>query len=378
MRSKIKITSPLLPSKDELYKYIDGIYDSGQVTNGGDLLESLENALCKFLEIEFISLFSSGTLALTLAIKSQNLSGEVITTPFTHVSTIQALHWNNLKPVFVDVDQSTLNISPPALEKAINKDTCAILPVHVFGNPCQVKEIEKLAKQYDLKVVYDAAHCFGVRINGQSVLKYGDLSVLSFHATKVFNTIEGGAVVSHNKETKEFIDTLSNSGIDKNSRLSGYGLNSKLNEVQAAFGLASLELVHNAIAIRRKSTLLYRHLLENIEGIRTIDIPDYVNQNYIYFPIIIEPDVFGATASETQDYLSVNQVYTKRYFHPLMSDIKLFRDYKKYDLSNSKEISENVLCLPLSHQLTEREIGYIVDLLIQYRDRCALSKKQGP
>lgn len=366
MKNKHYITSPLLPSKDVLYSYISEIIDSDHVTNGGKFVKSLEKTLCEFLEVEFISLFSNGTLALTQAIKSQNLTGEVITTPFTHVSTIQALHWNNLKPVFVDIDKTSLNICPSELEKAINSETCAILPVHIFGNPCKVEEIEKLANRYKLKVIYDAAHCFGVKINGHSVLNYGNLSVLSFHATKVFNTIEGGAVISHDKETKEFLDALANSGVDTNSCLTGYGLNSKMNEIQAAFGLASLSLVDNAIANRKKSTNLYRELIKNIKGIHALEISDNVVQNYIYFPIIIDPGIFGATASEVQSYLSVNHVYAKRYFHPLISDSDLFNSCRKFDLSNCKDISDNILCLPLSHKLTLSEIEYIVDLLIKF------------
>ncbi|MEA3444331.1 MAG: DegT/DnrJ/EryC1/StrS family aminotransferase [Bacteroidota bacterium] len=368
MKNNHYVTSPLLPSKDELSEYINEIFDSAYLTNGGKFVKSLEKKLSGFLEVEFISLFSSGTLALALAIKSQNLTGEVITTPFTHVSTIQALYWNNLKPVFVDMEKSTLNICTSALEKAINPETCAILPVHIFGNPCSVKEIEKLSNKYNLKVIYDAAHCFGVKIDGQSVLNYGDLSVLSFHATKVFNTIEGGAVISHDKVTKEFLDTLANSGIDKNSCLTGHGLSSKMNEVQAAFGIASLNLVNNAIENRKVSTIRYRELIKNIQGIHTVDTYDNITHNYIYFPIIIEPNTFGATASEIQNYLSYNQVYAKRYFHPLISESNLFKSCRKYDLTNCKEISDNILCLPLSHKLTMSEIEYIVDLLIKFKD----------
>ena len=368
MKSKLKITSPLLPSIDEISAYIEKIYNSDQVTNGGLVLKSLEEALCDFLEVDYISLFSSGTLALTLAIKSLNLTGEVITTPFTHISTIQALYWNNLKPVFVDIDKSSLNISILALEKAIGSKTSAILPVHTFGYPCKVNEIENLARNYNLKVIYDAAHCFGVKINGQSILKYGDLSVLSFHATKVFNTIEGGAVISHSQETKALLDALANSGIDKNSCLTGYGLNSKMNEIQAAFGLTSLKLVNNAIENRKNSTFLYRELLKDIEGINTMKIPDNIIYNYIYFPVVIEPDIFGATVSEIQDYLSLNHVYTKRYFHPLINDYDLFSNYKKYDLTNCRNISDNILCLPLSHKLTANEIKYIVDLFIKFKN----------
>lgn len=368
MKNSHYVTSPLLPSKDDFSECINEIFDSGYLTNGGKFVKSLEKKLSEFLEVGFISLFSSGTMALALAIKSQNLTGEVITTPFTHVSTIQALYWNNLKPVFVDMERSTLNICTSALEKAISPETCAILPVHIFGNLCRVKEIEKLANKYNLKVIYDAAHCFGVKVDGESVLNYGDLSVLSFHATKVFNSIEGGAVVSHDKETKDFLDALANSGVDKNSCLTGYGLNSKMNEIQAAFGLASLNLADNAIANRKYSTIIYRELLKNINGIHTIHIPDNITHNYIYFPIIIEPNTFGATASEIQNYLSYNQVYAKRYFHPLISESNLFKSCRKYDLSNCKEISDNILCLPLSHKLTMSEIEYIVDLLIKFKE----------
>ncbi|MCC7302140.1 MAG: DegT/DnrJ/EryC1/StrS family aminotransferase [Bacteroidia bacterium] len=281
---------------------------------------------------------------------------------------MQALYWNNLRPVFVDIDKSSLNINISSVEKAISSETCAVLPVHMFGNPCNVREIDKLANKYKLKVIYDAAHCFGVKINGQSVLNYGDLSVLSFHATKVFNTIEGGAVISHDKKTKELLDVLANSGIDKNSCITEYGLNAKMNEFQAAFGLASLSLVDNAIENRKKATLLYRELLKNIRGIHTIEISENTTYNYIYFPIIIDPITFGATVSEIQNYLASHQVFAKRYFHPLISDSNLYKDCKKYDLSDCKYISENILCLPLSHKLTASEIEYIVDLFIKFKN----------
>jgi dTDP-4-amino-4,6-dideoxygalactose transaminase len=368
MKSKLKVTQPLLPPFEEISKLINDIYLSGEITNGGLMLKSLEAKLCDYLGVNYISLFSSGTLALTLALKSQNLSGEVLTTPFTHISTIQALYWNNLKPVFIDIDKTTLNMNISELENAISKETCAILPVHVFGNPCKVIEIEKIARKNNLRIIYDAAHCFGVKINNKSVLNYGDLSVLSFHATKVFNTIEGGAVISHDKETKESLDALANSGIDKNSCVTRYGLNAKLNEIQAAFGLASLKIVDDAIECRKKSTILYIKLLKKIKGIHTIEIPDNITRNYIYFPILIEPKAFGATVSEIQNYLLLNQVYARRYFYPLISEIDLFNTCKKFDLSNCKDISNNILCLPLSHMQNVSEIEYIADLFFKFQN----------
>jgi dTDP-4-amino-4,6-dideoxygalactose transaminase len=330
--------------------------------------ELLEKALCDFLEVDYISLFSSGTLALILALKSQNLTGEVITTPFTHISTIQALHWNNLKPVFVDIDKTSLNLDPYELEKAISAETTAILPVHVFGNPCNITAIERLAGKYHLKVIYDAAHCFGVKINGQSILKYGDLSVLSFHATKVFNTIEGGAVISHNRETKELLDALSNCGMDRHSCITGYGINSKMNEIQAAFGLATLKLVPDACAKRQRSDTLYRELLKNIKGISVIEIPDTVMHNYIYFPVIIDPAIYGYTVEEVREFLSIHNIFAKRYFYPLVCENDLFKSFRKSDLSVAHHVSDNILCLPLSHKLTAEEIQKVVNLLAALKD----------
>lgn len=308
MRNNILVTSPLLPPIKDLLPYIQDIWNSRMVTNRGEICKKFEKSLCEYLGVEFVSLFSSATMALTLALKSLKLKGEIITTPFTFIATAQAIYWNNLKPVFVDIDRTSLNIDLKEVEKAISPDTCAILPVHVFGQPCDVAGIERISKKYNLKVVYDAAHCFNVKLNGKSVCLCGDLSVLSFHATKVFNSIEGGAVISHSEEAKKTLDALGNVGIDENCQISQYGLNARMNELQAACGLVNLRYIDDAIRKRKLSANIYRNSLKGIDGITMICEYGDTCYNYSYFPIIIDSGVFGATAEEVCIFLDRKSV----------------------------------------------------------------------
>lgn len=363
MENELKVTFPLIPSIKEIEAFITEICHSGHLTNRGAFHLKLEKELCRFLGVNYISLVSSGTTALILALKSQNLSGEVLTTPFTHISTIQAIRWNGLKPVFVDIERSSLNMDPYELEKAIGPNTSAILPTHIFGIPCKLNELERIAIKYDLKIIYDAAHCFGVKVKDESILNYGDLSILSFHATKIFNTIEGGAIISRDSQTKKLLDSLSNFGFDNNEQLVGNGLNGKMNEIQAAFGLASLKHVNAAIENRMSASKKYRKLLKKIPGVVLIDIPDDISYNHSYFPIVIDKQIIELGVHEILEYLNSKNIYPKRYFYPLSSEESLFRNFRKNNLSNSIIISENIICLPLSHRLSMEDVEYIVNSL---------------
>lgn len=365
-KNMLPLTKPFVPPMKELQPFLERIMESRMLTNGGPVHEEFEKALCKYLGVNFICLLSSGTLALTLALKALNLKGEVITTPFTSVATIQAIYWNNLKPVFVDINQSDLNINTEAIERAITPDTCAILPVHVFGNPCDFNGIGKLAEQYNLRVVFDAAHCFGVEYNGESICNFGDLSVLSFHATKVFNTIEGGAIICHDEDLKTHINNLKNTGLNKHHLLSGYGLNAKLNEFQSAFGLIQLQHMERAIELRKNASLRYRELLKEVKGLSMIVTKDGIKHNYAFFPVLINPDEFGATRDDVMAFLESKNIFARKYFHPLVSDFKEFSQFKRTELQTATQVAENILCLPLFHDIIENEISKVVDCLKKF------------
>jgi len=352
-----------MPPREELEPYLRKIWGSRWLTNGGTIHKELEAKLCDHLGVEYISLVSSGTLALILALKSLDLKGEVITTPFTSVATAQAIHWNGLEPVFVDVNEEDFNIDPYEIEKAITPATSAILPVHIYGNPCNVEKIEALAGKYNLKVIYDAAHCFGVKKEGSSLLNRGDRSVLSLHATKVFSCIEGGAVICHDLKTKNLIDSLRNSGIGPDRELTGFGLNAKMNEFQAAYGLVHLKYIDQVIEGRKKATLRYRELLSGIPGLRVITEPENVETNYTYLPVVIDPDVFGSTRDEAARNLELNNIQAKTYFHPLVTSYPLFSGHKKRPFSVAGKIADNILCLPLYHDITGEEINRVVDVI---------------
>ncbi len=352
-----------MPPREALEPYLRKIWGSRWLTNGGSIHKELEAKLCDHLEVEYISLVSSGTLALTLALKSLDLEGEVITTPFTSVATAQAIHWNGLEPVFVDINEEDLNIDPYEIEKAITPATSAILPVHIYGNPCNVEKIEALAVKYNLKVIYDAAHCFGVKKEGSSLLNRGDLSVLSLHATKVFNCIEGGAVICHDLKTKNLIDGLRNSGIGPDGELTGFGLNAKMNEFQAAYGLVHLKYIDQVTEGRKKATLRYRELLSGIPGLRVITEPENVEPNYTYLPVVIDPDIFGTARDEVARHLELNNIQAKTYFHPLVSSYPLFSGHEKKSFPVAGKTADNILCLPLYHDITGEEIDRVVGVI---------------
>ncbi|MCD4745724.1 MAG: DegT/DnrJ/EryC1/StrS family aminotransferase [Bacteroidales bacterium] len=362
---EIKLMKPYMPPLHEFQPYLECIWESRRLTNGGTIHSEFEKALCNYLSVNHICLFANGTTALIIALKALNLKGEIITTPFTSVATAQSIYWNNLKPVFVDINETDLNINISEIERAITPNTTAILPVHIFGNPCNVDSINQLAQKYNLRVVYDAAHCFGVQLNGTSLCNFGDLSVLSFHATKVFNTVEGGAIICHDKATKNYIDALKNFGQTPDYKLAGYGLNAKMNEIQSAFGLVELKYVDKVIAYRKTATLKYRELLENVKGLRLINDKKCVKHNYTYFPVIINSEEFGASRDELLFNLKSKNIFARKYFHPLITDYPEFNIYKTSDLPIARKIADNVICLPLFHDISFDEQTAVVDSIYQ-------------
>jgi len=361
----IYVTQPEMPPLDEFISYISKIWDNKILTNGGPFHAELEAKLCDYLGVEHISLFSNGTLALVTALQALRITGEVITTPYSFVATAHSLLWNGIKPVFVDIDKKSLNINPCAIESAITPKTSAIMPVHCYGRPCDVREIQKLADTYNLKVIYDAAHSFGVQSEQGSILRYGDLSVLSFHATKVFNTFEGGAIVCADAKMKKRIDYLKNFGFADETTVVAPGINGKMSEINAAFGLLQLNYVTENIKRRKAINDNYIQKLNDVRGVfcPMKDI-DY-SSNYSYFPIMIGED-YGKTRDELYQYLKDNLVYARRYFYPLITDFPMYRGLPSASIENlpvAKSASNRVLCLPIYPALTNSEQDKIVDLI---------------
>ena len=361
----IFVTQPDLPNLDEFQKSLKEIWDSKWLTNNGKFHQELEQKLAEYLGVKYLSLFTNGTMALITALKVSGISGEVITTPYSFVATAHALWWNSIKPVFVDIDPSNLNIDYRKIEAAITPKTTAILPVHVYGNPCDVSEIEKIANTYGLKVIYDAAHAFGVRFKSKSILNFGDLSVLSFHATKSFNTIEGGAIVCHDEKTKKQIDFFKNFGFADEVTVVTPGINAKMNEVQAAYGILQLKTHKKNIEKRKKLSLHYRDKLRKIKGIDIQEDIKNVEHNYSYFPIFIDDD-FPISRDKLYFKLQENNIYGRRYFYPLITK---FPVYKELDSSNpvnltvAERIANQVICLPLYPELELDSIDRIIQVI---------------
>ena len=365
---RITVTQPCMPPLEEFMPYLRQIWQNKWLTNNGPFHQQLEQELADYLGVKYISLFANGTLALISALQALHITGEVITSPFSFVATTHSLWWNKIKPVFVDIEPEYLNLDPAKIEAAITPQSTAIMPVHVYGNPCKVDEIQRIADKYGLKVIYDAAHAFGVKINGNSVLNYGDLSVLSFHATKVYSTIEGGAIICHTEEMKHHIDNLKNFGFRGETVVEEPGINAKLNEIQAAYGLLQLKYVDSFIDRRKEITELYRSLLKNTPGIRFLnDMPD-VSHGYSYFPILIDKEKFGKYRDEVYEMLKENNIFGRRYFYPLISN---FEPYSKLISSNEDNLlvatkaSEEVLCLPIFVELEDEQVHYITELILK-------------
>ncbi|MUK67953.1 DegT/DnrJ/EryC1/StrS family aminotransferase [Aliivibrio fischeri] len=364
---KITVTTPLLPPIDELKTYLEDIWQRKWLTNNGYYHQLLESELCNYLGVKHVSLFSNGTLALTAAMQALELKGEVITTPYSFVATSHSVMLNNLTPVFVDIEPETFNLDPEKIEAAITDKTCAILPVHVYGNPCDHQAIQSIADKYDLKVIYDAAHAFGVKKDECSILNWGDLSILSFHATKAYSTIEGGAIICHTPEMKKKLDKLKSFGFDSDTELSLLGTNAKMNEVQAAFGLASLGLIDNAIEKRQQVAKIYRKTLADVKGIRYLEDIDGVNHNYSYFPIIIDELEYGLSRDALYKKLHENNILARRYFYPLITEFKLYKNNVntvQYSNNIAKDISDNVICLPIHHEININDVNEVLRHII--------------
>jgi dTDP-4-amino-4,6-dideoxygalactose transaminase len=370
MKQNINVTEPFLPPLEEFVKYLETIWKRKILTNGGPYHQQLESELCNYLGVKYISLFSNGTLALMIALNALKLSGEIVTTPFSFVATTHALWWNNIKPVFTDIEPGTFNLDPDKIEAAITPKTTAILPVHVYGNPCNVERIGKIANRYGLKLIYDAAHAFGTKINGTSVADYGDLTVLSFHATKVFNTFEGGAIISHDEKTKEHINQLKNFGITDETTVVSPGINAKMNEFQAALGILQLKYVDEAVSRRKLLTEIYREALKGVTGITFQHDLSGVTHNYAYFPVLIDPVKFGRTRDDVYNELRKSNIFSRRYFYPLISQFPTYRGLDSAQpgkMTVAEKITEEILCLPIYPDLEISTVNTICDIVKSLR-----------
>ncbi|MBC8593978.1 DegT/DnrJ/EryC1/StrS family aminotransferase [Oscillospiraceae bacterium N12] len=359
----ITVTSPLLPSLDDFLPYLQDIWDRKWLTNNGHYHQELEKALCEYLKVPYISLFTNGTLPLMCALQALRITGEVITTPFSFVATTHSLWWNGIKPVFVDIDPDTCNIDPAKVEAAITPRTTAIMPVHVYGKPCDTERIQEIADKYGLKVIYDAAHAFGVEVDGRSILEAGDMSTLSFHATKVYNTIEGGALVCHDEKVKRRIDYLKNFGFAGETTIVAPGINGKMDEIRSAYGLLNLKRVDGAIAARRRVAMRYREALRNVPGIRVMEDMPGVRHNYSYFPVFVDAEKYGMTRDELYFKLKGENVLGRRYFYPLISEFSTYRGLDSARMENlpvATRVADSVVCLPMYHSLTEGEIEKVL------------------
>lgn len=364
----LTVTSPLLPDLDEFSQMLKEIWDSKWITNNGQFHQRLEEALCAYLKVPYVSLFTNGTLPLLTALQALRISGEVITTPYSFVATTHSIWWNGLRPVFVDIDPSNCGMDPDRIEAAITPRTTAIMPVHCYGKPCDMVRIQQIADKYGLKVIYDAAHCFGVEVNGRSVLEYGDISTLSFHATKVFNTIEGGAMVMHDAATKQRIDYLKNFGFESETEVIAPGINSKMDEVRAAYGLLNLRQIDAAIEARHRVAIRYREALRPVEGIRFFDDMSGVRHNYSYFPIFVDAERYGMTRDELFNKLREHGILSRRYFYPLISTFSTYRGLPSAtveNLPNATRIANEVICLPMHHELSEGDVDSVLQLIVK-------------
>ncbi len=361
--NQITVTSPLLPDLDEFNALLKEIWASKWITNNGQFHKQLENELAEYLKVPYISLFTNGTLPLITALQALRITGEVITTPYSFVATTHSLWWNGIKPVFVDIDPSNCGLAPSKIEAVITPKTTAIMPVHCYGKPCDTKAIQDIADKYGLKVIYDAAHAFGVEVNGESILNAGDMSTLSFHATKVYNTIEGGALVCHDEKTKQRIDYLKNFGFAGETTVVAPGINSKMDELRAAYGLLNLRQVDAAIAARQKVANAYRKALRDVDGITFFDDMPGVRHNYSYFPIFIDAEKFGKTRDELYFEMREANVLGRRYFYPLISEFSTYRGLPsatRENLPNAYKLADSVLCLPMHHALSKADINRVL------------------
>jgi dTDP-4-amino-4,6-dideoxygalactose transaminase len=364
-KKNIYVTQPLVPPLEEFLPYLEQIWESKWLTNGGPYHQELEVSLAKHLGVEHLALFTNGTIALVTALQALRITGEVITTPFSFVATAHSLLWNGIKPVFIDIHPETFNLDPDKIEAAITPHTTAIMPVHVYGRPCDVERIQKIADTYGLKVIYDSAHAFGVNYKGESLLKHGDLSILSFHATKVFNTFEGGAIICPDAKTKQRIDDLKNFGYAGEITVIAPGINGKMNEIQAAFGLLQLKHVDKAIARRREIDAQYRTQLSSVPGISCPPLPSDTMYNYSYFPILVEK-AYSLSRQGLYEKLRNYGIYARLYFYPLISDFPMYRGLPsaaESHLTIARQTADQVLCLPIYPALEDESIARIISVI---------------
>lgn len=394
---QITVTSPLLPNLDEFHELLKEIWDSKWITNNGSFHKQLETALAEYLKVPYVSLFTNGTLPLLTALQALRITGEVITTPYSFVATTHSIWWNGCKPVFVDIDPKTGNMDPNKIEAAITPKTTAIMPVHCYGKPCDVRRIKEIADKYGLKVIYDAAHAFALeipknqadykvafdetnnvfnpskttkkmKVETESILNWGDVSTLSFHATKVYNTVEGGAMIMQDAETKKRIDFLKNFGFADEVTVVGPGINSKVDEMRAAYGLLNLKQVDNAIAARKKTANVYRDELRGVDGLTFFEDMPGVKHNYSYFPIFIDAEKYGMTRDNLYFKMKESNILGRRYFYPLISEFSTYRGLesaRKENLPNAHKMADSVICLPMHHELTEEDMERILKLIVK-------------
>lgn len=365
-KSPIYVTQPALPDLKEFVSYLEQIWENRILTNKGPFHEQFEKELTEFLGVPYVSLFANGTLALLTSLQVLRITGEVITTPYSFVATTHSLWWNNIKPVFVDTEPEFCTLDPNKIESAITPKTTAILPVHVYGNPCKIEPIQEIADIYGLKVIYDAAHAFGVNYKGLSICNYGDLSVLSFHATKIFNTMEGGAIICHDKATKRRIDFLKNFGFASQTQVMAPGINSKMNEMQAALGVLQLKYHNNNVKKRKRIADTYKQGLKDISGISFLNEVDNAQSNYAYFPIFINENKYCMSRDELFEKFKENNIFTRRYFYPLISDFPMYKGLESANpnnLSIAKKMSDKVICLPIYPDLELKHVDYIIRCL---------------
>lgn len=398
MKNKqITVTAPLLPDLNEFNGLLKEIWESKWITNNGSFHKQLEAALAEYLKVPYVSLFTNGTLPLLTALQALRITGEVITTPYSFVATTHSIWWNGCKPVFVDIDPKTGNMDPDKIEAAITPKTTAIMPVHCYGKPCDVRRIKEIADKYGLKVIYDAAHAFAleipksesdykvafdeannvfnpsqaakkVNVETESILNWGDMSTLSFHATKVYNTIEGGAMIMHDAETKKRIDYLKNFGFADEVTVVGPGINSKVDEMRAAYGLLNLKQVDAAIEARQRTANVYREALRGIDGLTFYEDMPGVKHNYSYFPMFIDSDKFGMTRDELYFKMKEQNVLGRRYFYPLISEFSTYRGLPsaaKENLPNAHKMADSVICLPMHHELSEGDMERILNTILE-------------
>ena len=363
-KNKILVTSPLLPDLQDFNNYLRQIWDSKWLTNNGSFHQQFEKALAEYLGVEYISVFTNGTLPLITALQALELKkGEVITTPYSFVATTHSIWWNQLKPVFVDVEPTTGNIDPAKIEAAITEETVAIMPVHVYGQPCDNERIDAIAKRHNLKVIYDAAHAFDVRKNGKTILEWGDVSTLSFHATKVIRTIEGGALICHSAEMKHQIDNLKNFGFRGETVVEAPGINGKMDEIRAAFGLLNLKQIDAAIEARHNVAMRYREVIDKIEGLSYLVEQSDIRYNYGYFPIFVDEARYGISRDALYEKLKANNIFGRRYFYPLTSTFDPYNTYSSAAPENlpiATKMAEQVLCLPMHHELSEEDVDCVI------------------